>query len=68
MRNEVQSPEGASYSMFTGDDHTTSTLALRAEGLGSADPRWGALVATPRSQIMLAHAIYGSSPFFCVIA
>ena len=57
MRSETQLPDGAGYSVFAGDDHTTSTLALRAERLVSADPRWGALVAAPRSQLALAHAI-----------
>jgi hypothetical protein len=56
-RQDVRHPSGASFVAWTGDDHTVSTLALDVERLLPADPRWGALVAVPRSQIVVAHAL-----------
>lgn len=56
-RSEDRLASGATLALFTGDDHATSTLALVAEQKLAADPRFGVLVASPRSQIVIAHAI-----------
>jgi hypothetical protein len=56
-RNDLRTPSGAPITAWTGDEHITSTLAHAVERLLPADPRWGALVAVPRSQSVVAHAI-----------
>jgi len=56
-RRELPLPSGAKLTAWTSDDHTVSTFALAAEKLLPADPRWGALVAAPRSQMAIAYAL-----------
>ncbi len=57
QREDLALPSGAALVSWTGDEHITSTLALAAERTLAADPRWGVLLAVPRSQTVIAHVI-----------